>query len=406
MKVLNFFIIKLFLRKPILVISMIALIFLTNYLVFTSSRSITSTIQGYKEIEVFNKEGNFISNLNPDTEADFEKIELDETRAVYDYIHKHYKFAFESSGFIIPLNNKEQMEVILNYVNEEFYKTNHIDLLRGHHLTFDFNLENEYIPVLIGYGLKESYQIGSIISIDDPATQQKINFKVEGILSKDTYRSNFYAPNSKNYLNFSMIIPVNKEYIDHSGLDLQVNGLMDMVIVDSTRAEVNELSQYIKKHTDLDFNFFSQEENFEYFEDYYGTSLKVIFLFTILTLLVVISLALWVSLMGTKLMIKDFTINLLVGLSYSKLRTIFYTYFSGLFFVNVLGLIIISVYSRYLFWLTKNTIFATYGTLGLIGIDWLAVLMVIIIDIILGILIVEISIQKIKKIPISLGVLQ
>ncbi|REH78633.1 hypothetical protein DOS59_04980 [Staphylococcus felis] len=105
-------------------------------------------------------------------------------------------------------------------------------------------------------------------------------------------------------------------------------------------------------------------------------------------------------------MISDITINLLVGLSYSKLRGIFYSYFGLLFLLNVLGLFIITAFNRYSFWLTKDAIFATYGKFGLLDMDWLALFIVILIDMIIGIVIVEISLKKIKSIPISLGVIQ
>ena len=51
----------------------------------------------------------------------------------------------------------------------------------------------------------------------------------------------------------------------------------------------------------------------------------------------------------------------------------------------------------------KTLLFATYGLFGLIGMDWLSLLVVILSDIIIGIIIVENMLRKIKKVPISFG---
>ena len=81
-------------------------------------------------------------------------------------------------------------------------------------------------------------------------------------------------------------------------------------------------------------------------------------------------------------------------------------YFGILFFINLIAIIIITAYNRYLFWLNKDTLFVTYGLFGLIGIDWIALVSVVLSDIVIGIVIVESMVGRIKKIPISLGVLQ
>ena len=62
--------------------------------------------------------------------------------------------------------------------------------------------------------------------------------------------------------------------------------------------------------------------------------------------------------------------------------------------------------NRYGCWLRKDAAFATYGLFGLRGMDWLALLLVVVSDIIIGIIVVESMLRNIKKVPISLGVLQ
>lgn len=406
MKIFKFFLTRIFLKRPILVLGMIALLFLANYFSFTAARSIISTYQGYNEIEILNKRGNFIANLDPDSKSDFNSLKKEDTQKIYEYLSNNYEYAFQANGFVTSLNNKNDMEITLNYINKDAYKINRINLFEGEELDFQDELNVEEIPVLIGYGLAKTYPIGSVIKINDSSLPNPINLKVKGVLEKDFYHSNFYAPNSKNYFNFSIFVPVNNKILQNSKIDLQVNGLMDLILIDSTKKEALKLSKYIEENTNLKFNFFSQQENFNYFEDYYMNSLKIIGSITIILLIIVIFVAIWNNLMSIRLMISDITINLLVGLSYSKLRRIFYGYFGLLLFLNIIALFIITAFNRYSFWLKKDAIFATYGKFGLLDMDWLALLIVIIIDIIIGIFIVEISLKKIKSIPISLGVLQ
>lgn len=406
MKILHFFITRIFLKRWILVLGMILLLFLANYLSFSATRSIISTAQGYQEIETFNREGNYIANLNPESEADFDRIDIKETRKLYEYINNNHTYALQADGFTTSLENEHDMEVSFNYINEEAYQLNQFKLAQGDQLNFDYQFKQDDIPVLIGGGLASTYPVGSKIEITDPVTQQAVDLRVQGVLEKNTHRSNFYAPNSKNYYNFSVIVPVNEPFIQSAGLDLHLNGLMDIVLLDSTKEEAMKLNEQIQNNLGLDFNFFSQQENFNYFEDYYVSSLKMISAITLVLLVVIVCLATWNTLISVRLMIKDFTVNLLVGLSYSKLRTIFYSYFAILFSINLVILFAITAFNRYGFWMRKDSIFATYGVFGLISMDWIAFLGVLLIDVIIGVMIVELALKKIKGIPISVGVLQ
>ncbi len=406
MRILHFFITRIFLKRWILVLGMILLLFLANYLSFSATRSIISTAQGYQEIETFNREGNYIANLDPESEADFDRIDIKETRKLYEYLNNNHTYALQADGFTTSLENEHDMEVSFNYINEEAYQLNQFKLAQGDQLNFDYQFKQDDIPVLIGGGLASTYPVGSKIEITDPVTQQAVDLKVQGVLEKNTHRSNFYAPNSKNYYNFSVIVPVNEPFIQNAGLDLHLNGLMDIVLLDSTKEEATKLNEQIQNNLGLDFNFFSQQENFKYFEDYYVSSLKMISAITLVLLVVIVCLATWNTLISVRLMIKDFTVNLLVGLSYSKLRTIFYSYFAILFSINLVILFAITAFNRYGFWMRKDSIFATYGVFGLISMDWIAFLGVLLIDVIIGVMIVELALKKIKGIPISVGVLQ
>ncbi|REH77762.1 peptide ABC transporter permease, partial [Staphylococcus felis] len=117
MKIFKFFLTRIFFKRPLLVFSMIALLFLANYFSFTAARSIVSTSQGYNEINEINKKGHFIANLNPDSKSDFNSIEKKDTQKIYEYLNHNYKYAFQSNGFVTSLNNKNDMEITLSYIN-------------------------------------------------------------------------------------------------------------------------------------------------------------------------------------------------------------------------------------------------------------------------------------------------
>ena len=405
MKIFKYFISKIFLRKAVLGISMILLLCMANYITFTSSRSILSTYQGYQETKYINQEGNYIANLDPDSHMDMGLINENGTQAVYSYLNSYYNYAFYVDGFIVSVPNVDDMEVHLSYMNGEYYKLKQFELLQGVDLGFDYQLDDE-IPVLVGKGLSKTYPVGSTIRIEESAIGLPITLKVKGVLKQNAYHSNYYALNSKTYYNFSILFPVNKDFINHANIDLQLNGLMDITILQTSEEGVADLSEVLKDNLGLDFNFFSQKENYDYFNEYYLHSLKIMATITFVLLAVITCISVWNALVSVRLMLKDFTINLLVGLSYSKLRKIFYIYFGMLSFINLAVVFIFTAFNRYGCWIRKDATFVTYGLFGLIGMDWLALLVVVLLDIIIGIMIVETMLRKIKRIPISLGVLQ
>lgn len=407
MKIFKFFITKIFLRKAILGISMIILLFMANYTTFIAARSILSTFQGYQEIKCMNQEGNYIANLDPESDVDIDVIGKNGTQVVYDYLNNNFNYAFYTDGFMVSLPNIDDMEISLSYMNKGYYDLNQFELSQGKDLDFDYQFDvNKEIPVLIGKGLSKTYPVGSTIKIEEPVLEKPITLKVQGVLKQNACHSNYYALNSKNYYNFSIFLPVNEEFIKNANIDLQLNGLMDIAILQTTKEKTVNLSEVMNDNLGLKFNFFSQEENFDYFNEYYFYSLKIISITTLILLVMITCLSIWNALISIRLMLKDFTINLLVGLSYSKLSKIFYSYFGILSFINLIVIFTITAFNRYGCWLRKDATFATYGLFGLIGMDWFALLVVFLSDIIIGKIIVKNMLRKIKKIPISLGVLQ
>ena len=405
MKIFKFIVSRLFLRKAIPSIAVMLLLLMANYITFTAARSFLSTFQGYRETKYTNQEGVYIANLDPDSPIDMDMINENGTQAVYDYLNSSFKYAFYTDGFIVSVPNNDDMEISLGYMNEQYYHLNEFELSQGTDLDFDYQLDGE-IPVLIGKGLSKTYPVGATIEMEESVLGQPLTLKVRGVLKQNAYHSNFYALNSKTYYNFSILFPANEEFINHANIDIQYNGLMDMILLETSKEKIESLRAVIKDHLGLKFNFFNKEENYDYFNEYYLHSLKIIFITTVILLIVITCLSVWNALVSVRLMLKDFTIHLLVGLSYARLKRIFYGYFGMLSFVNTALIFIFTAFNRYGCWLRKEASFVTYGLFGLIGIDWLTLLLVIVSDIAIGIIVVESMLWKIKKVPISLGVLQ
>jgi len=409
LKIFKFFITKIFLRKLLIVFSVFLLLFLSDYLVFIAARSTVSTFQGYEEMKHLNQTGNYIANLDPNSDMNMGNIDKSDTQNVYDYLNdNNLSYALFTDGFIVSLPNDYDMKVSFAYLNEEYYKLNRqFEIAQGKDLDFDYSFDDDIeIPVLIGKGLSETYPLGSMIKIEDPVLQKQIILKVQGILKPNIYHSNFYSLSSKQYYNFSVVIPVNEDFLNNSNVGLQLQGLFDIILLQTSKNEIEGLRKVMQDRLGLKFNFYTQEENFEYFNKYYFSSLKIIAILTTILTLIIIGLTIWNSLASIRVMIKDFTINLFVGLSYSRLRKIFYGYYGILFFANLIVLFIITAYSRYGTWIRKDASFSTFGLFGVIGMDWLALGAVLFFDIIIGMIIVEIMLWRIKKVPISLGVLQ
>ena len=273
MKIFKFIISKIFLRKAILGICVMLLLCMANYITFTAARSILSTFQGYQETKYVNQEGVYIANLDPDSHIDMGIVGENGIQAVYDYLNSNFKYAFYTDGFIISVPNSEDMEISLCYINEQYYRLNGFELSQGTDLYFDYPLEGE-IPVLIGKGLSKTYPVGSTIKIEKSVLGRPLTLKVQGVLKQNAYHSNYYALNSKTYYNFSILFPVNEDFINHANMDIQFNGLMDITLLDTSKEEIENLSEIIKDNLGLRFNFFSQEENYDYFNERIGFVLQ------------------------------------------------------------------------------------------------------------------------------------
>ena len=405
MKIFKFIVFNTFLKKPVILACTLLLFFLGNYIIFITARMSLSTYEGYKEVKPLNKAGNLSANVMPGSNAG--TISEEDVQEVYDYL-THKKYALLNEGFVVDIPNAYDMNVNVAYVNKDYYDASRqFSLSNGTGLRFDYPLYDDTIPVLIGQGLSKDYPVGSVISVTDPALEKNVKYKVSGILKTNAYHSNFNQISSKQYYNFSVIVPVNDTYIKESpNVGFKLQGLFDIILLDSSKEESDELKNLLKQNLGMDFKFYTEEENNSYYSDTFIGSLKIVALISVILIIILTAMSLLSSLTGIKLMIKDLTINLLTGLSYRRLKHIIYGYYGILFLINLLILFLITAYSRFDAWINKSALSATFGLLALTSTDAMALLTVVAFDVFISLLIVNTIMWHIKKIPISLGVMQ
>ena len=100
MKAFHFFLTRIFLRKPIFAIGTLTLLFLANYIVFSTARTVFSAREGYEQMARINAEGTFMANLDPDATVDVDSSSKESIKSVYDVLDDRYEYAFYTDGYI------------------------------------------------------------------------------------------------------------------------------------------------------------------------------------------------------------------------------------------------------------------------------------------------------------------
>lgn len=408
MRVTYFFFRKIFLSRPIFTLMTIILIFISNYLIFSASRSVQSTLEGYAEVEKISKESTFIENLDSESIINPDKLTKDSMNDIYQFINKNYEYAFFTDGLITELTNSHAIEVPAVYINNNYSRINAFPLSEGSPISFDYQLgtQNTIVPILVGFGLAEEYPVGTQVHFYDPALGKNITAEVSGVLEGDISRSNYYALDFKQYYNFSVIIPVNESYLNESEFQFKINGLMNLILLNTDEQKASQLGRYINEKIDTKFNYYNQKDNTDFYNNYFFSSIKTLIGVITFISILILGIAIWISTSTIKIKVRDFTINILLGLSYNKLKKLFYIYYGAISSISLFVVFCLTLYLRYNFWIGKKSYLVTYGFLGLLTMDWIGILSAFIFNILLIIIVTNITMWKIQKIPISIGVIE
>lgn len=373
--------------KRISTVFIIVLVFIANYFTFIGIRSLWSTYQGYCEMKSLLQEGTYIANLDPESDCCFADITKSNVQHSFDYLDRHFNYALFSDGNIVSVPNCD-MEISVNYLNEEYYNLFPLELEQGKNMRFDYKLNEDEIPVLIGKGLSNSYPLHSTINISDPALGRDITLKVVGILKDNVYHSNFYSLDWKVYYNFSIFVPINKSFIENANVDFYVNSIMNVIALNTTTEKMEALSENLYENLGLRFNFYTQEENNIDFKKFYSRSIIIQFIIASIMLVITIWISIRIITRVNQLLVNDLVSGISENINTVLIKKCGYAYVGITFLFSYIVILGITAYKRCSYWEKKDTLLATYGFGGLIDMDWGAWLVVVCIDMLISLIIV------------------
>ena len=90
---------------------------------------------------------------------------------------------------------------------------------------------------------------------------------------------------------------------------------MDLILVNTDRTGVSELGAYVDRTIGVKFNYYSRQDNIEFYNQYLVSSTSSLLVVSGALLVLIIVLSVWGSLASVRVMVRDFTINVLIGLS-------------------------------------------------------------------------------------------
>ncbi len=397
---------KIALNKPFITIAIVVLLVVANYMMFTVVRTYISAQDGMKEFERVASSDAFILNLDPKANMSSEKLNEDSLDEVYTFLMSKWKIGLTTSGFVSDLQNKKNIDVPYEYLNEEALNMRPFEVSSGEDLTFDYDIVKGTVPVLVGWGLRDEYPVGKTFQVRDPLIQKDLKYRVVGVLKKNESRSNNYVLDSRRYTNYTVVVPVNLDFIAQSDYTFKINSLMDLMILDASKEEIETIKKFILDKTGLNFNSYNQDQNNKEYIDLSKSTLRIVVGVTVAIVLIVFLLLMCSVMSGLALAIKDITIHLLVGLRQSTLRSFFYLYYGSLVLFSLGSVVLFNVASHFVGWATKNSLTVTFGVLASPASDWLSIGFVLLPGIVFTVIMAEISMLQVRRLPISVGVLK
>ena len=414
MSIKRFFIKKIFIRRFIFSIVLIILFLGNSYTIFKATRGLLNTYLGYKEFKPLEKRNAYVAwpkvdEYEPD--PDIEKIGFPKIR---DYLDKNFKWGGYTDGSSVTVGkwgtgkslfpNRYNKKAMGAYMTEEYYNTIKFKLKEGKDLYFNFKSDgSDEIPVLIGANLAKDYPVGSkVVTYGHPGLEgKKVTYRVQGILKSNTYHSWIKMYDNKNYYNFCVLIPDSeKKYFG--------DYLYQLLLFDTNQEEADKVEKVIYDNIGDKISFHSMKYTRKVNVGEVFGAIGFLMCIVLGISFIITLVSIWVFKKFIKLQIKDFTINLMIGLDYKHLRRIFLGYLSVISFIALIITTIACALQRCSFWSFEDGdgVLATNGLFGMIGVDYISLLISFTINLIIAFIITKISIRIIKKVPISIGVLQ
>ncbi|MDK6863199.1 hypothetical protein QP358_03455 [Nosocomiicoccus ampullae] len=373
--------------------------------------SISTLMHAERGSEVLNRLSNndvYISNVKGENVHNIAPIPEESAQDFYKYLIENYKFGVKHEGSsVLGIKNDHNLHnVHVMYYDENYYNAYQFKIQKGDDLYFDFNPKVDPIPILIGEGLSKTYNIGDVIEIPYTFTVDPVKYIVTGFLERDSRVSNMYLPITRQYLNYSIIIPINDEMLTSATRDITMNGIHDLLIFTDSEEDIKAVQDKMKNRFGVPFNFYTPEENIDEVNQYLkiGFTIQLV-IFAILFILLTV-LIYWNASIASRLLKKIFAVNFIVGLSYKELRIILNTFFIVLLSLNTIALIVALKLVSYESYVMKIDSSMVFGYFGILPESWLIIGGIFISNLLISFVLTEIMVYKFKKIPFTLGVFE
>lgn len=405
MKKYTYLLKHVFFRRFIIVGTSIILFFIFNMLLFTLSRSIISTKEGIQYFEGISNKDVMIANLDPETSYDdIDAIDEDAVEGVVDYMDENLNYGLQFQG--IP-NGIELNGAPLQYnlYDPLTYQYQSLPIENGRDFK-NSDFDNQTVqPVLVGWTLGQTYPVGSTFESLNPFTLEAENYQVVGTLEKNAFVPNYYLVDSKNYLNHTIIYPMPSKRLANLDKAFVIEGLLNLFIAQASSKDLSSFQALLLDQLGIKLNFYSQKENIDDFMNEYKSSINQMAIVLVVVLIAMMSLIVWHAYSSIKIMLKEITVHILVGLNYKDLSVSLYLFQAILFTTSTVGIFLFALAQRMQIASMAASDFITVNTLGLLPMDWYGLMLVLLTNIIISAVIVQIIMWRIKKIPFSIGVL-
>ena len=271
------------------ILQMIIVIFLTTFSVTLA----TSTYEGYKALSKIANNKTYVlsDHTDPDHLAYLfanEKENINDLRTLYKYIVTSPDFHTYTAYSYTEVEQQEGIEIKQYTTDLNFLEINGIEISQGRMLkSADYQLSNDdTIPILVGYKLKDVYKLGETYTIYDGGTGKELSCQVVGTLKNNAGYYNLEAIDQYINLNYSYIKPLmylNVDDMAYSDIDMAIYSTVffadDKKAVESVTEKSHELGLFSYSVDSLksELNEFvgSMKKNLEYV---FGITI-IIFLF-------------------------------------------------------------------------------------------------------------------------------
>lgn len=217
--------------------------------------------------------------------------------------------------------NADGMQVEQVTANDKFFEIFNIEIYKGKMFDKDdYSLmSDDVIPIVVGYNLKDTYEIGKTYDMYDCGNGRDMKCKVIGVLKRNSCFYKISNITEEISLNYSYIKPLminNLSAMSFSDMDMAINSTVYFT------SNVSELNKVIQKSAELNLFTLSTEkaeESIDVFADMvrekidYNMVISVIILFFCVTGMIANLLS-----MISKMM-REFAIHILCGGRYKHI---------------------------------------------------------------------------------------